>query len=140
MKVNFFDIKCQTITKENIFGICENEANKPAFLDFKNTKNWIVTIENFNSKEIKFTAIDHCVDIKRENNELENRCDVMLQFEKNIIFIELKNKKKDWINKGFEQLEKTIKIFIENNRNYFYELKSRKAYVSNKKTSKFSRN
>lgn len=137
MKVDFFSSKCQTITKEISFGICDNDDSNPAFLDFDNPTIWIAKISNQKSKEIIFTAIDNCVEIKRKNNEMENRCDTMLEYENNIVFIELKNKRADWIEEGINQIETTLKVFIENNDEYFKNLKTKRAFVTNRKHPNF---
>lgn len=63
----------------------------------------------------------------------------MMVYEKNIIFVELKNTKgrsnKDWIVDGEKQLKSTIKHFKKNHTFESYDRKI--AYISNKRKPEF---
>ena len=109
MKVNFFKKDCQTITNERKFGLFDAEDNMPAKIKLTEEKTWNATVFNDEKKTILVTAIDNCIEILRENGETENRCDMMLSYEDNLLFIELKNKRDSWQAEGLAQVEATIK-------------------------------
>ena len=75
--------------------------------------------------------IDNCIDILRNNGDMDNRCDAMLSYESNLLFIELKNKRDSWKAEGLEQVEATIQRMLEQNEKYYYNFKKRKAIVAN---------
>mgnify|MGYP000421191526 CR=1 FL=1 len=92
MSVNFFQADCETITSAVKFGICDGENTYPAFLNFDAlVEKWIAEVENEEEIEVIFTAIDNCIDILDENGETQSRCDAMMRYAENLIFIELKS-------------------------------------------------
>lgn len=137
MSIDFFDENCQSITDKLEFGICDDQPQKPAYLDFNNKSKWIATVENANNILITFTAIDDCINIPMVDDKMPKRCDGMLTYESNLIFVELKErnyKNQVWIEEGKEQLKNTIDLFLNNNiKNY----RSKKAYIANSKKPKF---
>jgi hypothetical protein len=67
---------------------------------------------------------------------MENRCDAMLHNVENIIFVELKIQRLNWIKHAVEeQLQTTIQIFKENND--IKKFRHRLAYVCNRKHPRF---
>jgi hypothetical protein len=133
MKINFFDQDCQTITNEIEFGLCDDPppSNAPAYIDITNSLGWIATVQNADATEVTFTAIDHCIDIRRDNGEMDSRCDAMLIYEDKIIFLELKERNSGkWFKKAEDQLRATISTFGANNNLNSYSQKT--AYVANK--------
>ena len=135
MAVNFFKEECQEITDESRFGICDLEDENPAFIQFTDEKDWIAVVHNEEQKEVIFTAIDNCIDIRRSNGDKESSCDAMLTYTDNIDFVELKVVRKDWINKGIGQLSKTIQTFVANHDLTAYNKK--RAFLANKKHPHF---
>jgi len=132
MSINFFEAKCQSTTGESLFGLCDNEDSSPAYLDFSSKTKWNATVNNsVPPKELEFVAIDNCIEILRENGEMDNRCDCLLTYPENIIFVELKNKSSNWVSEGMNQLEVTIKNFDNNHGLLNYQHK--RAFVANKK-------
>ncbi|TWV15132.1 hypothetical protein FQ707_02115 [Bacteroidaceae bacterium HV4-6-C5C] len=140
MPINFFTPLCQT---ENIrnkeFGICDDEDinNKtPAYIDKIDPKKWIAIIKNTTGKSLNFTAIDNCVEIRKENGDMDNRCDGMLTNEENIVFIELKDQQKNWVQHAVDkQLQTTIDHFKAN-----YDItkyKHKRAFACNRKHPRF---
>lgn len=132
MQVDFFKRRCRESTDKKRFGLCDDEdlnAKTPAYLDFTAEDKWIATVLNNDVKEITFTAIDHCVFVN--SNEIDNpkRCDAMLEFDKTIILVELKNRKKKPAQ--ISQLVKTIEMFAGNVDMKKYD--NKKAFLSNKK-------
>lgn len=117
MPINFF-IK-EFKSQNPLFGICDesNDTVKlPAYLDEQNQTKWIAEVHNNKSKEISFFPIDNCVEILRENGEDENRCDGLLKYEKDLIFVELKNRgfTHKWVSEGANQLSVTFNVFKQN--------------------------
>ncbi len=140
MSVDFFKADCQVITTEQRFGICDDADIKektPAYINTDDESKWIAIVLNDSSKEIIVTAIDNCIDMFRENGEMDSRCDVMLTCGDSLILIELKNKVSDWKSSGIEQIESTLIRLIENHEAYYYSFKKRKAYVANRRHPRF---
>lgn len=136
MSINFFEAKCKNTTKESLFGLCDNEDGSPAYLDFSDKIKWNASVNNsVPSKELVFIAIDNCIEILRENSEMDNRCDCLLTYPDNIIFVELKNKGSDWIGEGMNQLDVTIKNFDSNHG--LSDYKHKRAFIANKKHPNF---
>lgn len=138
--IDFFVCCCQTNNiREKTFGICDDvdESKKtPAYIDIINPKKWIAIVKNTTNQPINFTAIDNCVEILRDNGDMENRCDAMLTNEDNIIFIELKDQKDSWIDHAInDQLQTTINYFRANHDISKYRHK--RAFACNKKHPRF---
>lgn len=131
MKVDFFKADCRDATSEIRFGLCDEDNKEPAFIDTAHEDNWIATVENPSAKEIQFTAIDNCIDIVRENGNMDSRCDAMLHYESNLLFVELKTKRADWKSEGLGQIESTIKRMIKDEADFYYGFRKRKAVVAN---------
>jgi hypothetical protein len=135
MSVNFFEIGCQEqpITAQ-IFGICDKK-NEKAFTKLQEPKTWIATVENLNLISITFTAIDGCIKILRDDGSTEKRCDCMLTYTDNIVFVELKEVEKSWTTEAIKQLEITIKQFIAEHDISVYRHK--RAFACNRKHPRF---
>ncbi len=116
------------------FGICDRDDKSPAFLNIDHSEKWIATVVNASPpKTIQFTAIDNCIDICRDNGEMESRCDAMLQYEDRLVFVELKTKRADWKSEGLGQIEATVKRMLLEIPEYYFGFKKRKAIVANSK-------
>jgi hypothetical protein len=133
MKVDFLKQGCQRIVNDLKFGICDDDNKLPAYIKISDEAEWIATVINNEAKEITFTAIDNCIDIYRANGELDKRCDVMLNYANNLLFVELKNKRKNWKSDGLAQIEATIKRMIKDNKDFYDNFNKRKAIVANSK-------
>lgn len=125
--VDFFIPKCQVIgiTAER-FGICDDvdTAEKtPAYVNYENEKKWGAIIKNNSGKPLNFTAVDNCVVVRRENDDMENRCDAMLSNADNLVLVELKNERQKWFSHAVEQLQKTIETFKQYNDVSMYKRK-----------------
>lgn len=140
MNINFFKEEIQL--NENIFGICDDEdetIKTPAYADTNpaNLHKWIAKVTNKSGKSVGFIAVDNKIEIKRENGDMENRCDAMLHNKNYIIFVELKDQGKDWIKHAVEeQLLTTINIF--KNCHDITQFRYRLAYACNKKHPTFA--
>src|SRR5580700_10320823 len=104
MSIDFLLEDCSELTREKRFGICDDDKT-PAYIDAgEDEDKWIATVVNNVPKEITFRAIDNCIEILRENGEMESKCDVMMTYENNIVFLELKDKHSDWKSSGIDQI------------------------------------
>lgn len=81
MSVNFFSENCITYSQESRFGLCDEEANPPAYLDSgTDPGKWIMIVNNPDHHNVTFVAIDHCVENKRPNGDKESQCDCLLVY------------------------------------------------------------
>jgi len=135
--IDFFLNQCQETDIRDIeFGICDDKNNTPAYVDRENHEKWIAVVDNPNQRNIRFTAIDNCIEILRPDGTMDSRCDTMIDYENNIVFIELKDERRAWISEGLDQIEATLIRFIENHN--LNEFKHKRAVVANKKHRKFA--
>lgn len=135
MPIDFDEKYCQSNTAAEKFGLIDNEDSTPARICFDDNEKWNATVVNKNAIPLIFTAIDHCIEIFRDDGNMESRCDGMLNYKDNIIFVELKNVGGGWITEGIEQLEKTIEIYKENHD--LAVLRKRRAVVANRRHPNF---
>lgn len=136
-EINFYKEECTTYNiSEKRFGLIDPGEKQKAIVDTDNEDRWEATVDNRSGETINFTAIDNCIDIFRENGDMHNRCDGMLTGAGHIIFVELKNREKNWITDAVEsQLKPTIQKFKENYDISIYN--KRFAYVCNKSHPQF---
>ncbi|MBD1214916.1 MAG: hypothetical protein H9534_19790 [Dolichospermum circinale Clear-D4] len=140
MSINFFDTNCQSQTNQPKFGLCDDPppSENPAYININDSRKWIAIVENNQEINLIFTAIDKCIQILRSDGKMDNRCDGMLTYNNNIIFVELKERKYTnsvWIDDGENQLRKIISVFINNHDLQIF--KSKKAYIANSKKPQF---
>lgn len=115
MGIDFF--KEEEVVNDVYFGICDDEdetTKTPAYVDRNraNKDKWVAKVTNNTGKAVGFVAVDNKIEIRRDNGDMENRCDAMLHNENYIIFVELKVQDKDWIKRAVEeQLLATINSF-----------------------------
>lgn len=137
MAVDFRKPACVTSTKEKVFGICDDEPPpaKQAYLDYENSDIWIAWVDNNAGKEVKFTAIDNCIEIKRADGKQESRCDGMLTHDRTITFVELKDRDGGrWLGDATNQLKITIAIYkaeaglIDFDRYFAYVVNKKRPY------------
>lgn len=140
MSIIFFDTNCQSQTNQPKFGLCDDPppSENPAYININDSRKWIAIVENNQEINVIFTAIDKCIQILRSDGKMDNRCDGMLTYNNNIIFVELKERKYTnsvWIDDGENQLRKIISVFINNHDLQIF--KSKKAYIANSKKPQF---
>jgi Holliday junction resolvase-like predicted endonuclease len=133
MKVDFFKADCKKITNEKKFGLYDSENSTPAEIKLHDEPSWNATVLNSEEKEIQFTAIDHCIEILKDNGDMDSRCDVMLSCESTLLFVELKNKRDSWQAEGLAQIEATIKRLKAENEVFYLGFEKRRAVVANAK-------
>ncbi len=135
MSIDFF--KDTELVEERQFGICDDPdvAEKtPAYIsrDLSKSASWGAKVSNTSGSAVNFTAVDNKIDIRRENGDMENRCDAMLYNDSYLVFVELKDQKQNWIQHAvWDQLLTTINVFKENHNIEAYSHKV--AYACNKK-------
>ena len=132
MNIDFCKIECQTNTNKKRFGIYDAEDKSPAKLKYDDENIWNAIVINDNCKNLLFTAIDNCIEIKKTDGDMDNRCDCMLIYEETLLIIELKNKRDSWQSEGLSQIEATIKQMMEDIQ-FYNKFKKRKAIVANRK-------
>ena len=118
MQVDFFNDNCKTSSFEKEFGLCDdpNSNQEPAYIDNFNKEKWIGIVKNSEEFTIDFFAIDNCIDLFRNDHKMLKRCDGLLKYLNNIIFVELKARKGKggkWLNEARVQLKSTITKFME---------------------------
>ena len=117
--VIFFEINCQTQSNKDRFGLCDDPhpSKRPAYIDENESnddKKWIAIVNNPRKKTVKFYGVDRCVKILGANGEPEKRCDGLLLYSNNLIFVELTTKQKKWFASCKDQLIATIRAFKQN--------------------------
>ncbi|MCB9036883.1 MAG: hypothetical protein H6557_09715 [Lewinellaceae bacterium] len=132
MAINFLDTNCRTESNKGQFGLCDDPppAADPAYIDETDASKWIGIVNNHTRINIEFYAIDNCVTVLRADGSLESRCDGLLSYQENLIFVELKPRGGgQWLKKGREQLTITINRFkLEHDITVFNKVE---AYVCN---------
>jgi len=135
--MDFFEPECQEpAINESEFGLCDDQNGTKAYTNIGNHIKWIAAVRNDKRKNLTFTAIDKCV-LKDNEEPDRGRCDGMLtsDSEEHIYFIELKDQAKNWKQDAINQLESTVKFFIEHHNINVY--KHKKAFACNKKQPHF---
>lgn len=138
--IDFFE--GETEINSEFFGICDDPdtgVKTPAYIDsdIGNENKWIAVVNNHSKAPVYFNPIDNNIEIKREDGEMENRCDALLHNNYWIAFIELKVQKRNWIKHAVEeQLASTINVFKQNHD--ISRFKHRYAYACNRLKPKFS--
>ncbi len=138
MSINFAKAECLDNSDKKLFGLCDDKPDQRAYLDEDDGSKWIAVVVNEERYETTFTAVDHCIDIKREDDKMAKRCDGFLSYGATVIFIELKERDafgNKWVTDGEKQLRTTIKYFIVSE--YSEQFKERKAYIANSEHPKF---
>jgi hypothetical protein len=112
MSPDFFASACQEAPRDDQrFGLCDDRPGQAAYSDIGHTELWIAIVINEQRIQVGFTAIDHCVEAFKANGvDRESLCDGMLTFDDALFFVELKDRKKNWLSSAMAQLESTIKI------------------------------
>ncbi len=140
MSTEFFKETCQTYSDKNKFGLCDDPApaKNPAYIDESNGDKWIAIVDNERKQRVTFTAVDNCIELLRNDGKMEKRCDGVLTYESNIIFVELKDRSTvgaSWIKEGESQLMSTIDHFKKIVDVEEFDIKE--AYIANAANPKF---
>lgn len=112
MSVNFFDTTRTQTSNATNFGICDDQNWSPAYIDETNIEKWVADVRNAKNKLIYFYPIDYCVDTLRSDGTMDNRCDGLIKYDNQLIFVELKDRdSQGWISDGLTQLKSSISHF-----------------------------
>lgn len=123
------------------WGVCDDGGNTPAYADIdpQNEKNkWIALVSNPDGVIATFIAIDHCIDIKRADEQTARQCDGLIFYDNNMIWVELKDKRSDWQSDAIEQLEETVKYYQEHAADVCAQYKRKRAFACNPKHPQFA--
>lgn len=140
MIIDYFVARCQTSSKARRFGLCDDSppATNPAYINEGNGGSWIAVVENEDRYDVTFTAIDHCIDVRRPDRTMARRCDGLLTYNTTAILVELKQQGglgNQWVVEGEAQLRESIVYFErEDESNQFT---SKRAYIANSEHPKF---
>lgn len=140
MSINFTEAKCQTNSNKKLFGLCDDPppAVNPAYIDEADGSKWIAVVVNDDRYEVTFTAIDNCIEIRRNGGTMHKRCDGVLTYSATVIFVELKARGaigNEWVKDAEKQLRTTIGHYEATDDAEDYN--SKKAYVANSEHPKF---
>lgn len=140
MSVNFLVAKCHTYSSRKLFGLCDNPppANDPAYIDELDGSKWIAVVVNEANYDVRFTAIDKCIDTLKADGKMDKRCEGFLFYNSTVIFVELKEKGakgNDWVVDAEQQVRTSIGYFeASDNADENYK---KKAYLCNSQHPKF---
>ena len=138
MSINFFQTRCQDNSNQKLFGLCDDQLEERAYLDENDGSKWIAVVVNECQYNVAFIAVDHCIEIIREDGKMAKRCDGLLYVDTTIIFVELKERGaqgNDWVIDGEKQLRTSIGYFETSDDSVNY--KKKKAYIANKEHPRF---
>jgi len=117
MPIDFFQDVCKTESSVKKFGLCDDPppAEKPAYIDENDSSKWIAEVQNENEIAIEFYAVDHCVEVRRPDNKRARRCDGILKYSNDLMFVELKDRgHTGWVVGGRKQLTETVAFLTAN--------------------------
>lgn len=117
MAIDFFQSDCISSSNKNEFGLCDDPppSTRPAYIDELDKSKWIAIVKNLKLKKVDFIAIDACINIRKANGKQESRCDGLLSYDNDLIFVELKSRRGgQWVKEGREQLTITVDNFKNN--------------------------
>ena len=135
-RIDFFKEEHKTHSNKEVFGLCDDDNDLPAHIDEdlgNKESKWIGEVHNDLKRMIAFYPVDHCVEIKRADGKMAERCEgFLLYLENRIIFAELKNRQlfpEVWRKKAEEQILVTMRYFFDNYDKDSYKIK---AWICNK--------
>ncbi len=119
----------------SVFGICDPVGERPAYTAEveDGTDKWCAQVDNPATKQVHFVPIDKNILFYKENGDLDSSCDGMLFVPEcdMLAFVELKDVRKQWINKAVSQLKITIARFLANTKHPSF--KHQYAFACNRK-------
>lgn len=137
--INFFPTEYIISSSKRRFGVCDPPASEEkAYIAEGEGENWIAVVDNYYESKIKFVPVDHCINLRKPDGKMDNRCDGCLFYEKTVIFVELKDrncKGNQWIKDAELQLRSTIRHFENEKQSEGFIVK--KAYIANNAKPRF---
>lgn len=110
---DIFKALCQDITQERRFGLCDDRPHQRAYIDTLDGRKWMAVFHNDARREVTFTALDHCIEFRKANANMEKRCEGIITFSDTIIFVEIKERTGDaktWAKDADKQLRVSIAL------------------------------
>ena len=102
----------------------------PAFIDYTCKEKWNAVVESYGREDFNFIPVDNNIPYLDENGNEKSRCDAIIFTERTIVFIELKDKDRNWLTDAIAQLKSTIGHFMEEED--ISRFKYKKAYACNR--------
>lgn len=137
--IDFFPKEHISCSSKKRFGVCDvPAAEEKAYIAEREGENWIAVVDNYYQSKVNFVPIDHCIELLRPDDKMDNRCDGCLFYEKTTIFVELKDrsiKGTGWIKDAERQLRHTIRHFEDEKVSDTFKVK--KAYIANSAKPRF---
>ena len=120
--IDFFPTEHISSSCKRKFGICDRPARLPKkHTSLKNRdriglRQWTITT----GLKVNFVPVDHCIELRKADGKMDNRCDGCLFYEDTIIFVELKQRKAKGTNgiKDEQQLRATTLDFLKNKKRH----------------------
>lgn len=135
MKIDFLAEECSEKRSELTFGLCDGPDLVKAYVTVDPAENWIAIVHNPKGSEVTFHAVDDCIEILRPDGTKDTRCDCILTYPQNLVFVELKEVAAQWITDGIEQMQEAIEVF--GNHHNLFSFRKRRAFLANRKHPKF---
>lgn len=138
MSVDFFTSTCSEGARtDELFGLCDDQNSTIAYSDTTNSKKWVATVINNETREVVFTPIDYCITVYKEGtNDQESTCDGMLTTTDTLYLVELKTGVKGWQSQAIDQILNTIRLIAENHNLSAFRFK--KGFACNNKHPNFA--
>lgn len=87
MSIDFFKDDCRDATSEICFGICDGARGAHAFMTTEGRDSWVAIVNNSKSMKIYFHPIDNCIELNRDDGNAEKKCDAMMHYPDNLVFV-----------------------------------------------------
>ena len=93
--IDFFPTQHISSSNRRKFGICDRPAPaaEKAYIAERQGQDWIAAVDNYPQVKVNFVPVDHCIELRRADGSMDNRCDGCLFYRDTIIFVELKQRK-----------------------------------------------
>ena len=91
----------------------DENGKHPVFISLDRTQDrWGARVMyNKECRDYKFIPVDNNIPLKRDDGSDAPRCDCILETEKSVCFIELKNQRKGYLSKARDQIISTLGFF-----------------------------
>lgn len=91
----------------------DKNGKHPVFISLDRTQDrWGARVMyNKERRDYKFIPVDNNIPLKRDDGSDAPRCDCILETEKSVCFIELKNQRKGYLSKARDQIISTLGFF-----------------------------
>lgn len=127
--------ECNEQTDVEHFGLHDPEDGGPAVLVFDSGSDQNCIVENPAHHLCRFVAIDHCIEFHDQDGQLKRTCDAAIEYDGNLVLIELKHKRGQFIQTGVDQLRATIDLWQQEYPTVSYRV--RRAVLANSKHPQF---